>query len=141
MSAPIEYCDSVTPEPYALALTPPSLSFEDYEVLINEWTTAEECYDEAISRHDSWKIVKAKEAWAEKLKQDRLACQLKVEALKKEKEEAERKAEEKRQKDEQLQLEAEKVVKEKAAAAEHQRLDDFAKEKKEKEDEHPWLQP
>ncbi len=77
----------------------------------------------------------------EKLKQDKQACLLKIEALKKEKEEAERKAELKRQEDKQLLLEAEKAVrelKEREDAAEHKQLDDLKAKKdkqKEKEDE------
>ncbi len=108
MSAPVEYRDSATPEPYESAPTPPDLSFEDYKALTEEWTAAEEQYEEAVTRHDGWKTARAKEAQAEKLKQDKLARQLKVEALKKEKEEVERKAEEKRLEEERIRLEAEK---------------------------------
>ncbi len=61
MSAPIEYHDSITPEPYESALTPPELSsFEDYKALIEEWTAMEECYEEAIGRHDDWKTMQAR---------------------------------------------------------------------------------
>ncbi len=48
MLAPIEYCDSVTPEPYELAPTPPELSFEDYKVLTEKRAAAEEHYEEAV---------------------------------------------------------------------------------------------
>ncbi len=102
MSAPIKYGDSVTPKPYESAPTPPELSFEDYKALTEEWTATEERYEEAVGRHNDWKTAQAKEAWAEKLRLDKLACLLKVEALKKEKEEAERKAEEKRKEDERI---------------------------------------
>ena len=137
MSAPVEYRDSATPEPYESAPTPPDLSFEDYKVLTEERTAAEEQYEEAITRHDDWKTARAKEAQAEKLKQDKLAHQLKVEALKKEKEEAERKAEEKRLEEQQIRLEAKKEAalalekeREQQEATEHQRLADL-KEKEE----------
>ncbi len=126
MSAPIEYRDSATPEPYELAPTPPDLSFKDYKALTEEQTAAEELYEEAITRHDGWKTAKAKEAQAEKLKQDKLARQLKVEALKKEKEEAERKAEEKRLEEERIRLEAEK---ENALALEKEREQQEAAER------------
>ncbi len=52
MSVPIEYCDSVTPEPYALAPMPPLLTFEEYEALVIEWSTVEEKYGEATNRHE-----------------------------------------------------------------------------------------
>ncbi|PBK99304.1 hypothetical protein ARMGADRAFT_1074186 [Armillaria gallica] len=139
MSVPIEYRDYVTPELYTSASTPPNLSFKDYEVWMVEQTAAEERYDEAVNQHKDWKAVRVKEAQAEKLKQDKLAWQLKVKALKKEKEEAGRKVELKRQEDKQLWLEAKKAARElkkKEDAVEHQRLEDLqAKEKKEKEKE------
>ncbi len=138
MSAPIEYRHSVTPEPYESAPMPPELSFEDYKVLTEERTAAEECYKEAVGQHNDWKTTRAKEARAEKLQQDKLACLLKVEALKKEKEEAERRAEEER-KAEEKRKEDERVareLKEKEEAAERRRLEDLeAKEKEEKEKE------
>ncbi len=59
-------------------------------MLTEERTATEECYKEAVGRHNDWKTACAKEARAEKLRQDKLARLLKVEALKKEKEEAER---------------------------------------------------
>ncbi len=79
----------------------------------------------------------------EKLKQDKLAWQLKVEALKQEKIEAERKVEEQRQEEEWLQLEAEKekelaLEREKQEAVERQQLADLKEQEekeKEKEDE------
>ncbi|PBK92660.1 hypothetical protein ARMGADRAFT_1080729 [Armillaria gallica] len=103
------------------ALIPPDLLLKDYKALTN----------------------KAKEAWVEKLKQNKLVHLLKVEALKKEKEETERKAEEKRQEDEQLWLKAEKAeakrkenewlqLKAETQALESQQLDKLAKEKKKK---------
>ncbi len=52
MSMPIEYCDSVTPEPYVSALTPPSLTLEEYKALAIEQSTMEEKYDEAINKHE-----------------------------------------------------------------------------------------
>ncbi len=138
MSAPIEYRNSVTPKPYELAPMPPALSFEDYKALTEEWTAAEECYEEAVGRHNDWKTVHAKEARAGKLRQDKLARLLKVEALKKEKEEAERRAEEER-KAEAKRKEDERVakkLKEKEEAAEHKRLADLKeKEDREKEQE------
>ncbi len=36
MSVPIEHRDFATPEPYALAPTPPSLTFKEYEALALE---------------------------------------------------------------------------------------------------------
>ncbi len=139
MSVPIEYCDSMTPEPYVLAPMPPSLTFEEYEALTIEWSTTEEKYDEAINRHKEWKMVKAKEAHMERLRKEKKAHQLKVEVLRQEKLEAERKAEEKRLEDEQLWLEAEKELalaleREKQEAVEHQRLADL-KEKEDREKE------
>ncbi len=85
------------------------------------------------------KTTRAKEARVEKLRQDKLACLLKVEALKKEKEEAERRVEEE-QKAEAKRKEDERVakeLKEKEEVVERKRLEDLeAKEKeKEKEDE------
>ncbi len=62
MSMPIEYCDSATPEPYELAPTPADLLLEDYEALQKEWGTAEERYEEAVTRHDEWKATKNREA-------------------------------------------------------------------------------
>ncbi len=138
MSAPIEYRDSVTPEPYESAPTPPALSFKDYKALTEERTATEERYEEAIGRHDDWKTVRAKEARAEKLRQDKLVCLLKVEALKKEKEEAERRAEEER-KAEAKRKEDERVAKElqeKEEAVERKRLADLKEEEdREKEQE------
>ncbi len=115
------------------------LSFEDYKALTKERTAMEERYEEAVGRHNDWKTARAKEARVEKLRQDKLACLLKVEALKKEKEEAERRAEEER-KAEAKRKEDERVakeLKEKEEATECKRLEDLeAKEKeKEKEDE------
>ncbi len=52
MSVPIEYCDSITPEPYVSAPTPPSLTFEEYKALVIEQSTAVEKYDEAINKHE-----------------------------------------------------------------------------------------
>ncbi len=92
MLPPIEHCDSATPEPYKLALTPVDLSVEDYEVLIEERTAMEERYKEAISSHDEWKIVKAreaKEAHAEKLRQDKEVWAAKFKLFKQQKLEAE----------------------------------------------------
>ncbi len=69
----------------------------------------EEKYDEAINRHDEWKMAKtksAKEAHVEKLRKKKEAQLFKVEALIQEKIKAERKAEERRQEEEQLWLEA-----------------------------------
>ncbi len=137
MSAPIEYRDSITPEPYESAPMPPELSFEDYKALTEERTATEECYKEAVGQHDDWKTTRAKEARAEKLQQDKLACLLKVEALKKEKEEAERRAEEE-QKAEEKRKEDERVareLKEKEEAAERRRLEDLEAKEKEKEKE------
>ncbi|PBL01874.1 hypothetical protein ARMGADRAFT_1023266 [Armillaria gallica] len=99
------YHDSTTSEPYKLALTPPDLSLEAYKVLEKERGTAEERYEEAVTRHNEWK----------------------VETLKKVKLEAERKVEEKRQEEEWLWLEAKKekvlaLEREKQKAMEHQRL-------------------
>ncbi|KAK0235256.1 hypothetical protein EDD85DRAFT_792118 [Armillaria nabsnona] len=91
MLAPIEYCDSATPKPYELALTPTDLSVEDYEVLTEEWTTMEEMYEEAARE--------AKEVYAEKLRQDKEACAAKVELLKHQKLEAEQKEEKKKEKE------------------------------------------
>ncbi len=48
MSAPIEYRNSVTSEPYESAPMPPELSFEDYKALTEERTAAEERYEEAV---------------------------------------------------------------------------------------------
>ncbi len=93
---------------YSAHVPEPGVASTHYKALTEERTAAEEQYEEAVTRHDGWKTTRAKEAWAEKLKQDKLAHQLKVEALKKEKEEAERKAEEKRLKEEWIRLEAEK---------------------------------
>ncbi len=73
---------------------------------MNKWTTVEEHYEKAVGQHNDWKTAKVNEAQVEKLRQDKKACLLKVEALKQEKLEAERKAEEKRQEDKQLWLEA-----------------------------------
>ncbi len=74
MSAPVEYHDSMTPEPYALALTPPLLTFEEYEAWELERSAAEEKYDEAVNKHNEWKAAKKreeKEARAEKLKMEK----------------------------------------------------------------------
>ncbi len=90
MPAPLEYCDSVTPEPYVLAPTPPSLTFEEYKVLAIEQSTAEEKYDEAVNKHEEWKTAKAKKAHVERLRKEKEACRLKVEVLRQEKIEAER---------------------------------------------------
>ncbi len=136
MSASVEYHDSMTPEPYALALTPPSLMFEEYKALELEQSAAEEKYDEVVNKHNEWKAAKKreeKEAWAEKLKKEKEACLLKVETLRKEKLEAERRAEEKRKAEEKKQ-EDERItreLKEQEEAAEHKRLADL----KEKENE------
>lgn len=73
--------------------------------------------------------MRAKEAWVEKLKQDKLAHLLKVEA--------EKKAEEKRQEDEWLQLEAEKAakeLKEREEATKHKQLEDLDTKKEKKKD-------
>ncbi len=147
MSVPIEYHNSATPEPYESAPTPANLSLEDYEALEKEWGAMEERYKEAVTRHDEWKAVKnreAKEAQVEKLRKEKEACLLKVEALKKEKLEAERraeeewKAEEKRKEDERVT----KELKKKEEAVEHKWLADLKekedkkkKKEKEKEDE------
>lgn len=71
MLVPIKYCDSIISELYVSALTPSNLSFEDYEKLTDEWTTAKKYYDAAMSWHEDWKTAKAKEAQVEKLKQDK----------------------------------------------------------------------
>ncbi len=65
MSAPIEYCDSMIPEPYMSASMPPSLTFEEYKALAVEQSTKEEKYDEAVNRHEEWKMAKVKEAQVE----------------------------------------------------------------------------
>ncbi len=52
----------VTPEPYVSAPTPPLLTFEEYEALAIERSTAVEKYDEAVNKHKEWKMAKAKEA-------------------------------------------------------------------------------
>ncbi|PBL01899.1 hypothetical protein ARMGADRAFT_1023278 [Armillaria gallica] len=117
MSAPIKYCDFVTPEPYTSALTPHSLTFEKYEALVIEQSTMEEKYDEAINKHKEWKMAKAKE--------------LKVEVLRQEKIEAERKV-----KDEQIWLEAEEVaqeLKKREEAVEHKQIEDLEAKEKEKD--------
>ena len=62
MSAPVEYRDSVTPEPYESAPTPVDISLEDLEALEQERSAAEERYEEAVARHEEWKFAKAKEA-------------------------------------------------------------------------------
>ncbi len=153
MSVPIEHRDFATPEPYALAPTPPSLTFKEYEALALERSATEEKYDEAVNRHDEWKAVKKreeKEAQVEKLKKEKEARLLKVETLRKEKLEAERRAEEERKEQEQkakekrledewVRLEAKKeqelaLEREKQEAVEHQHLADL-KEKEEKEKE------
>ncbi len=139
MSVPVKYRDSIMPKLYVSAPTPPNLSFKDYKAWMVEWTTVEEHYDEAINRHKDWKTMRVKEAWVEKLKQNKLVWELKVEALKQEKIEAERKVEEQRQEEEWLQLEAENekelaLEREKQEATECQRLAEL-KEQEEKEKE------
>ncbi len=138
MSAPVEYHDSVTPEPYTSAPMPPLLTFEEYEALSIEQSTAAEKYDKAINKHEEWKTAKAKEVHTERLRKEKEAHQLKVELLRQEKLEAERKAEEKRleeeQKTKEKRKEDERIAKElqeQAEAVEHKRLADL----KEKEDE------
>ncbi len=67
MSTPIEYHNSATPEPYASAPMPPLLTFKEYEALALERSATEEKYDEAVNKHDEWKVAKKreeKEAWA-----------------------------------------------------------------------------
>ncbi len=74
MSAPTEYCDSTAPEPYKSALLPLDLSLEAYKVLEKEQGAAEERYQEAVTRHDEWKVAKKreeKEAQAEKLRKEK----------------------------------------------------------------------
>ncbi len=104
MSALTEYHDSTTSELYESAPTPTDLSLEDYEALEKEWGAMEERYKEAVTRHDEWKAMKAREA--------KEVWLLKMETLKKEKLEAERK--------EQLWLEAEEKEKELALEREKQ---------------------
>ncbi len=143
MSTPVEYCDSVIPEPYVLALMPPSLTFEEYEALSIERSTAAEKYNEAVNKHEEWKTAKAKEVRMERLRKEKEVCQLKVELLRQEKLEAERKAEEKRLEEEwkaeEKRKEDERVAKElqeQEEAAEHKQLADLKEvEEKEKEDE------
>ncbi len=122
MSVPIIYCASVTPKPYTLAPTPPSLTFEEYKALAIEQSTVEEAH-------------------MERLRKEKEACQLKVELLRQEILEAERKVEEKRleeeQKAEEKRKEDERVAKElqeKEEAVEHKWLADL-KEMEDKEKE------
>ncbi len=104
MSVPIKYCQSMTPKPYEVSLTPVELSYEEYQALTDKWTTVEEHYEVAVSSYNDWKVAKAKEACV-KLRLDKEAWDANVEALK---QEAERKeAEEKGQEEERLWLEAE----------------------------------
>ncbi len=139
MSVPIEYRDFMTTEPYVSAPMSSLLTFKEYEALAVEQSAVEEKYDEAVNRHEEWKMAKAKEAWAEQLRKEKEAHQLKVEVLRQEKLEAERKAEEWRQEEEWLRLEAKKekvlaLEREKQEAVEHQRLADL-KEKEDREKE------
>ncbi|PBK80652.1 hypothetical protein ARMGADRAFT_1092062 [Armillaria gallica] len=82
----IEYCLSITPKPYELALTPEDIIIEEIEAR----ATAEENYVEAVAKHSAWKEVKEVVEQEEKSRLAREAWAAKVEALK-------QKAEEKRQ--------------------------------------------
>ncbi len=131
MSSVIEYCLSVTPEPYESAPTPEDISVEEIEAQ----AATEESYVEAMARHAAWKEAKIAAEWEDKL---RLACEVwaaKVEALK-QKVEEKRKAEEKRKEEEWLRL-----LKEQEDATEAKRLEDLkakeleeATEKKRRDD-------
>ncbi|PBK65752.1 hypothetical protein ARMSODRAFT_1022181, partial [Armillaria solidipes] len=138
MSASIEYRQSATPEPYESAPTPADLTAEDYKALTVERVAAEERYDEAVSKHEEWKAMKAKEARAEVLRLKEVARAAKLEALRqqeleKEKERLRLEAEEKQRK---LDLEKKEQEEKKALeeAAAKKVVDDLAKAK-EKADE------
>ncbi len=112
MSQTVEYCLSITPELYELALTPEDISIEEIEAQ----ATVEEKYVEAMAKHAAWKEVRAVVEQKEKLRLAWEAQAAKVEALR-QKAEEKRKVEEKRQEEEWLRL-----LKEKQEAKEKQRL-------------------
>ncbi|KAK0430144.1 hypothetical protein EV421DRAFT_2042013 [Armillaria borealis] len=81
MSSSIEYCRSVTSEPYEPTPMPPELTFKEYKVLVNEWAFMEEHYSAAVGAHEEWKVEKAKEAHEKKLRMDQEVRKAKVDAL------------------------------------------------------------
>ncbi|KAK0447946.1 hypothetical protein EV421DRAFT_1900599 [Armillaria borealis] len=70
MLASIKYHQFTTP-----------LGHTNCEVLTAEWDAAEAKYEEAVSKHEKWKAMKAKEAWAEALRLKEVARSAKLEAL------------------------------------------------------------
>ncbi|SJL07241.1 uncharacterized protein ARMOST_10584 [Armillaria ostoyae] len=132
MSFSIEYCHSVTPKLYEPTPTPPELTFEEYKVLMSEQASVEENDSVAMGVHEEWKVVKAKEAYLEKLKVDKEAQAEKLKVLQKKKEE--QKAEEKWQVDEKecLQL---ADLQQKADATVKKKQDDLQKKKEKEEKE------
>ncbi|KAK0456927.1 hypothetical protein EV421DRAFT_1923189 [Armillaria borealis] len=151
MSSSNEYRLSATPEPYESAPTPPDLTAEEYKALTAEWATEEERYDDAVSKHEGWKAMKAKEARAEALRLKEAARAAKLEVLRqqeleKEKERLRLEAEEK----ERLQLEAEErqrkleleeaaAKKEQEEAAAKKKQDDLDREKERQDEENENL--
>ncbi len=112
MSQSIEYCLSITPEPYESALTPEDILLEEIEA----WAAAEENYAEAVAKHAAWKEARAAAEQEENLRLAQEVQAMKVETLR-QKAEEKRKVEEKRQEEEWLRL-----LKEKQEAKEKQRL-------------------
>ncbi|PBK77838.1 hypothetical protein ARMSODRAFT_968131 [Armillaria solidipes] len=131
----IKYHESATPEPYKSAPTSTNLTAEDYKASTDEQAAMEERYDKAVSKHEEWKAMKAKEARAEALRLKEVARAAKLEALRQQKLEKEKErlwleAEEKQWKLDLKQEELEEAMAKKV-------LDDLvkAKEKADKDNE------
>ncbi|KAK0464753.1 uncharacterized protein EV420DRAFT_1476145 [Desarmillaria tabescens] len=71
MLSTIEYCASVTPEPYEPAPTPKGIWPEDLEAFYDEQDVAEKAREDAVEAHEAWKAQKQKEEkrWALELEQ------------------------------------------------------------------------
>ncbi|KAK0429987.1 hypothetical protein EV421DRAFT_1939470 [Armillaria borealis] len=141
MSSSNKYRLSTTPKPYELAPMPPDLTAEEYKALTAEQAAEEERYDDAVSKHEGWKAMKAKEAWVEALQLKEAARAAKLEVLRQQELEKERERLRLEAKERQWKLELEEAMakKEQEEAAAKKKQDDLDREKERQDEENENL--